>query len=1445
MPQKELTCAVAINLGATKTGVCTFIGSADKPLQREDVHATIIVTPTDGDGITFSTKSRTMKRHEIRNRTRFALARRLMNAIVDHLLEVGRQDLHPKKVEVIHNAMASLLRRRGFTYSDTDLAIFDQLDADVFKSHPALSELAEALSAHPYLGPYFGTAKDDENDINFDRIEEVLNREDFPTKRTFTAFIKEQTESKPDLEVSVYVDAMSVLIDEAVASSSLRSRGRKSRLSYQKTVTDLVLNDQRFRSLLVALNGKASRLANILLHVSNLQLKTLRRYFYDPNVKASKHGFHAEALKKQLNLAFKRYAAGISHIHNRNPSALIVKTIRECSSENLLNVLGTLNPALTIPPFERLTNRGTPIDQTLYLSPELLTKHYPKWMSWAEKLALANPELEEDLDEILDHIDRESRRLASIKKDVPQVSTVQLRLSYVLHRALDRSKALDPYALRNCSNQPDAKANQKPLLRLAAALGAHNVESFLDFARAYYDEVEIARSGLFNQANPRFFEHSNIHPPRVQKILPFLVADILRSEKHVAKDFVDRVWTMPVSDHGRRTVKSACKFIEEARKEDGILFNREYKAALIRDYRKLPMEPNDKTYLTVAKLVEAVSKTIAEALQFDDEHRQKFANPFSLAQLYNLLEVDRMGYSSITIAARLENAWRSRMVQTVVDGAEISCANAARLTSDTVRPFDGVLAKVLDRQAHEVTTVVYDALKDKQLAPGTVLSFSIIVEQNKFAFDLSLSELKRIKNNRAEKGLRRVTQRWLEKEERIRVANKLPDGAYICPFTGKTFNKGQFSTILTPKASRFDGRSYEVEPNLIYCSFEAHCYADGLESLHPTYLKHVFGTDNILEIEARIETCVKTLVEDNRLRPFHQLTLDEQTMVRHAFFLKPASPAHRNVRSSIRTQYTTTTNGSQAWFIRRLIEKLKRRFSTWCRHHRVTIRFDVLTTEAENTNRIRRMLVGINPTLAKDNAIGIMSTVIDAACVGAAGWQLLHQRFNPAKSLRNLTVLNELLPTDCEVVRIAAKKPGELVRKKGKRVDPFSKPVFKSTIYGEAFLPVFSAHGKLYVGYRAMADGAVEIVGKQPDDVLKLLLPFTNQEAIKPLTEAVTYTINKTKAFEHLHFLAQNETKDEVKLHQGELLESLHYYFNRPELESVLLNQVGDKLKTFDEMVDAVNSGTTVKLALKSSKRGLFRAVGKIALPVRIEWMKLIDNKHLAPFYGQSFNADKLDRAMAKWRPRVTRHGHQPNHWSVTLPMVTSPSGTPVRIKRKSYRGDTVYQTQTVTTSTVGFAVDKNQVDWKTPVLAEHLTRPAFAVYMSRKAHQCEEIGMEEWRIVVEKPLKVWMCPGTSKRRKIRVEGSFEALKPWINALNVKNQFESGSTLPSSLVYKASNVNIIDLTKTYFGEQIAQLFDKPQSRILFNRVGENIVLTFTPNTTSVAINEFFNKASDD
>ena len=1442
MSEKELTCVVAVNLGATKTGVCTFIGSADQPIQRENVHSAIIVTPTDGDGITFSSSSRTMKRHEIRNRTRFGLARRMMNAIVDHLLDVGNIKLRPQKVEAIHNAMASLLRRRGFTYSDTDLTIFDELDAEVFKLHPVLAELAEALSGHPFFGSYFETAKEGESDIDADRLEEILQRENFPTKRTFKTFLTEKAESPSDLDVTAYVDALGALLDEAAASSSLRSRGRKSRLSYQKTISDLVRNDRRFRPLLVALKGEASQLANILLHVSNLELRTLRRYFDDPVVQTSKHGFNAEALKKVLNLAFKRYASGVGHIHEKNPSAHLVKVLRECQTGHLLNILGKLDPALTIPPFERFTNHHAPVDHTLFLSPERLTVHFPKWTAWAEKIAKANPELDEGLDEILNHVDRKSRRADVVKKAGRTASVAHLRLAYVLHRALDRSKALDPYALRRCAENPKSQANQKALACLVSTIGSQNVEEFLDFARAYYEEVEEVRRGLFNAEETRFFERSDIHPPRVEKMLAFLVADILRSETQVADYFINRVWTLPVKGVARRTVKSACKYIEEARKDDGILFNREYKGALIRDHLKLAKEPNDKTYLTVAKLVTSTSETIAEALSLDDDVRQMFANPFSLAQLYNLIEVKRKGYSSISVAARLENAWRSRVVHTIVNGTEITCANAVRLSSDTVRPFDGVVAKVLDRQAYEVAKVVFAALKDSKPVADTVLNLPILVEQNKFTFELSLAELKRIKNIRAEKGLERVTKRWMEKDDRIRAANKVADNTYLCPFTGKTFSQGQFWTILSPQATRFEGRAYVVEPNLIYCSNEGHRNIAGLESLHPNYLKHVFGTHVVPEIEAQIEEVVGKIVQEDRLTPFHQLLPEERTIVRHALFLNHASPAYRNVLSSMRTQFKTTTNGTQAWFIRRLIEKLKDLFAPWCQSHRVKIRIDGNTTDPESTSRIRRTLVGINPELRKDKSAGIMSSVIDAACVGAAGWAFVRHWFDPQSSLRNLKTLNQLLPTSCEVVRVASKKPGDLAGKMHKRVDAFSKAVFKSTIYGEDFLPLFTSHGKLFVGYRAMKEGSVEVEGKQPEEVLKLLLPFTNQETVKPLTEWVTYKINKTQAIEHLNYLAQNETDDDIKLKQGALLESLHFFINRPSPETILLNKKGDTMKTYDELVEEVTSNTSLNLAFTSSKRGLYKAKGQVALPVQVEWMKLISNEHIASHYGESFNTDKLDRLMAKVRPQSTKNKHHPNYWSVSLPMVTSPSGTPVRIKRHNYRGEKLFQTQTVSTSTAGFAVEKGKVNWKAPVLPEHLKRPAFTVYKDRNVSQGQMVGLEDWRLVNEKPIKVWMCPGTAQRRKIRVEGAFEVLKPWINALNPKIQFESGSALPASLGYKASETNLIELTRTCFGEKVAQLFDKPQSRILFSRVGETVVLTFTPNSASKTMNEMFDKA---
>ena len=158
-----------------------------------------------------------------------------------------------------------------------------------------------------------------------------------------------------------------------------------------------------------------------------------------------------------------------------------------------------------------------------------------------------------------------------------------------------------------------------------------------------------------------------------------------------------------------------------------------------------------------------------------------------------------------------------------------------------------------------------------------------------------------------------------------------------------------------------------------------------------------------------------------------------------------------------------------------------------------------------------------------------------------------------------------------------------------------------------------------------------------------------------------------------------------------------------------------------------------------------------------------------------------------------------------------------------------------------GFVLNKGKVEWHSPVLPEYLTRPAFAVYRERKRPKQQVIGLDDWRLIMTKPLKIWMCPGTASRRKLRIEGAFETLKPWINALYPNLTFESGRELPASLAYKAGDVDMIEYTRTCFGNEVAQLFDKPMGRVFFNRIGERVVLTFTPKSARASVNEMFDK----
>ena len=98
-----------------------------------------------------------------------------------------------------------------------------------------------------------------------------------------------------------------------------------------------------------------------------------------------------------------------------------------------------------------------------------------------------------------------------------------------------------------------------------------------------------------------------------------------------------------------------------------------------------PKEKEEKEYWRYVQNTVAVVDYLQRNIGLTDAQAQRIRNPFSLAQLYNLIETEVDGFTATTLAAHKENLWR-------MSGAESEKgAQCSRLPADAARPFDGVL----------------------------------------------------------------------------------------------------------------------------------------------------------------------------------------------------------------------------------------------------------------------------------------------------------------------------------------------------------------------------------------------------------------------------------------------------------------------------------------------------------------------------------------------------------------------------------------------------------------------------------------------------------------------------------------------------------------------------------------------------------------------------------
>jgi len=1160
---------IAIDMGAKNTGIYLnhFEEGEDPTTSHNAVGSTLVI---DSNSITWSQEQRTTKRHQVRTSKRRKLAKRLL-----HLILQQHYGLNLAQGQIAF--LNGLLNRRGYTY--------------------LVEELDEALVKQPHVANYFCQQFPEifTEAAAFYRDFLELSNDFEQASQLHEKLTLSKTEAKQAIEEKEnkqsFAEAYTNIKEALTKQIKSENEGHKYRAEYLKNIHTDIHNTELLNPIIQKIS--ANDLANLIGNISNLQLRVLRKYFNDEAMKTGDiwkpeklrvvffkwiRGWHAKQENEKQN------RAQILHLQN--------------SDRAMIEILATLDPKKTIPPYEDQNNRRPPKDKTLRLKPSSLDKQLPDWETLTQSLIqhYCLPPIQENHIEKID-ITENLQACTSVQKRQKETQARHI-LANALHRILDRTSLLDPYKLRWQVNHSTTKDALKAKQRLNKH-SQNQADTLIDFAAKYYQEVEMAKQGLWSDNEHTLFYCCDTNPPQKGNIQHKLVGHILREDftPERLQTFIDECWNVRIN---RSTMKGLAKKIEDTRKDYGNAFNHIARTIQNRRYvsnhqsvseqQQTHWQNYEQTHsdvITAIENAELIATTLDEYLKHNKQ--SKYNNPFSIAQLYNHLETEKTGFSKTDKFNTEENAWRDKEEQLDVLNAQghpetRTASNGVRLTADSIRPFDGMLARILDRQAYEIATLKIEQIEKANIDPHAELLVPILMEQNRFKFEQDLAEIKangKKKNDAAQK-LEKQQANWQTKTDRIQKNKR-------CPYNGQIIGKGEIDHIIPRSQSRKQGGViFNSEANLIYCSGEGnHQKGDQrfhLAQLHPSYLIEIFETDKVASIEQQIRDFV-TALNTNDVVSFHTLDATEQNYLRHALFL-PELDHH--TFPILNTRFKTLVNGTQGYLGKKIRKLLQEKYPN--------IQVKTYQVDAQDVSQIRTTLGTYDPKYAKQDRQGAHSHVVDAALVLAAALQ--NEKIAQELKTIHTTELSErgewlsaLMPTGSDVKRINRKS------KYRKKLE--STQIFKEGIYGERFMPILIFDEKLHYGFTP--DNAALIKPNKKhgfssfEDYFELLKPFlytgkknNKTPVVGNLADNSQYdylTIDKTKALEHLQKCAK-QVCTETEMQQAVQLEKLRYSIEKKEIKSVLL-----KDKKFIEALDD-----------KKFK------VASIELPAKADWLRLINH---------------------------------------------------------------------------------------------------------------------------------------------------------------------------------------------------------------------------------------------
>ena len=898
-------------------------------------------------------------------------------------------------------------------------------------------------------------------------------------------------------------------------------------------------------------------LVKLIGHISNFELKPLRKYFND-----KKHYGHDYWDKERLDKFFRNWILNEWRVvPEKNPRKInggdqdygvLCKDLIKWKN-GIVKFLMEYDPIKTIPPYQNNNNRRPPRCQSLVLNAKFLNTNYPDWKKWFNLL-------KEQLF-IKDYLGDIEKAYMALKtsKDNPyyfdkltgdfqkdsQKLTLDDRDARVFHLILDRVKNEDPLLLNEIYS---CVKKIRQLKRLSEKTGVweeklkevlnksilpdqlktkpelnnddiYKPMTFLHLVCKYYKERQRARDGRlfihpeykkhkkrgFEKTN-RFESENNILTycnlkPRQKKYQSIIdVANIFQINHDKLKEIIGsdddervRVWLKQFKA-GRKGLEGLSRDCAAAQKE--------YRGNL----KNIIQLGKEKKLMNLVEEARQISLQIAKVLFTENSEKlsQKFESVFSFAQLYNIMFTDRNGNSKTCPLCSFDN---SRRMEIYSDNK----VKAQRLPAISTRLIDGAVMRMIRIITKSIANDSWSAI-ETQLESGSAVRVPIITESNRFEFEPSVKYLKgqSFKLDGSE-------QIFNKKEQRIKN-----EGNSICPYTGAAIGESGELDHIVPRVSEWG--TLNDEANFIYASKKGNNDKGrseyGLKNINDKYKKSVFGTTDDTKIE---EWIINTIWNSEResfsfgnYRSFINLDLDQRKAFRHSLFLL-GKPIRQKVLDAINNKTRTLVNGTQRYFAEMLANELHKKSLKIDKSKNLS--FDFFQVEAfgdshgdgiKEWRKLYQDASGINIESYEKKAGKKQKPYSHLMDAQIAFLIAADKHRNEGSFLLNIPdnispipvnketgeIIEKTLLTDIWVAPDKMKEPVQLERRKP--IEGFVKhrSFTRDSFYADRYLPILMKKNKGKIEMRAGFDwknSGEWSIGKTTLPILKQLLPLINQ----------------------------------------------------------------------------------------------------------------------------------------------------------------------------------------------------------------------------------------------------------------------------------------------------------------------------------------------------------------